>query len=110
MPVKDTPLDVKADISTRTIDRWIFEHELRQKRRRQLYRLVYYANMIGMAVMVILVPVHWSFKVLGEIGLLCIAFFVWALDNTKDMDYTLPLSPDEKILQEELERRENLNK
>lgn len=95
-----------VDISPRTIDRWIFEYELRQRRKKELQKYVFYSSMIAMAVMVILIPeFHWVLKVIGELVLAVIAFMVWAIDNAKEMDEDPHPSRDEEIMEEEFRRR-----
>jgi len=96
------------DISKRTIDRWIFEQEQRQRRLKRFYWGAYYGIMSGMAVVIPFIPdINWGWKFLGWMLLALIAVWVWAINNAKNMDHTLPETPDEMIMQKKLEERES---
>jgi len=90
------------------IDKMMLDH-FREKAedRRVMYQGVFYALMILMGIVIWFVApeTHWGWKVLMDVVLVIISFYFWAIYTAKEIDQSIPLSPDEMIMQEELKRR-----
>jgi len=80
--------------------------ESKTRNKRAFQGAVFYTSMVIMAVMVIFLQMHWIAKIVFEVMIVTITWFVWGIDTAIEIDQKIPMSPDEKILQDELERRE----
>lgn len=87
-------------------NKWKELQEKKARNKRIYQRMVFYLIMILLAAMVIFLEMHWLAKVFFEIGIATVTLGVYALDTATEVDQEIPMSPDEKILQDELERGE----
>ena len=75
--------------------------EYKALQRRRLHRIVVYTSLLLMMVALWFCPAHLAWKIGLDVALAFIIFCILALDNPRG-----DMSPDERILQGELERRE----
>jgi len=75
-------------------------HEFKKLQRRRLIRIITYWSLFMLMILVLFLKIHWLAKVGYELALLVITFLIWAMDNPRPN-----MSHDERILQEEYERR-----
>lgn len=81
--------------------------ESRARNRRRLHRIAVYGMIFLMAVSIWFLPIKWGWQLMIDFTLWYVAFLIYCFDNAKEMDHNIPLSPDEMIMQKELERRES---
>ena len=79
--------------------------DYRDLKRRNLRRTVVYLCLFLMMVGLWFLPIKTGYKVFLDLCLAFSAFWIWAMENTIEMDHDAHMSPDEMIMQKRMEER-----
>lgn len=89
------------------IDAMMEEIKYKALNRRRLHRIVVYGMIFLMAVGIWFCQIKWGWQLMIDCTLWYVAFLIYCFDNAKEIPQHINLSPDEIIMQKELERRDH---